>query len=140
MKHNCHFSKLRNSKLHGYIFHVTFMHLPYLLCLHGKVFMLEVNWQTAKKRKHSWLACFSGFTEPQTMFKAFNFVLAFLHMLPIWYLKFSFESVLVHYSFSELLLCTCAVVMFTRTFSLADNKTGHLPSLSFHVFVTEPLK
>ena len=74
------------------------------------------------------------------MCTAFNLALAFLHMLPMWYLKFSFELVLVHYSFLQLLLCTCTAVMSTSTFSLVDNETGHLSSLSFHVFVTEPLK
>ena len=37
--------------------------------------------------------------------------------------KLSLEPILVPNSFSELLICICAVPMFTGKFSLTDNKT-----------------
>ena len=80
--------------------------------------MTEDNRETVTKREHPFL---SGLINPRTLVKASNLTLVFLHMLPIWPLKFSLQSILTPYNFSELLSCVCSVRLFTNIFSLFDN-------------------
>ena len=63
----------------------------------------------------------------ETLVKEFNF----LHILPIWSLKFGLQSILNLISFLELVFYICAVPVFKFESSLIDNSKLDLSSLAF---------